>query len=57
MIMEVVDWVKNKQNGHFLAIDDGRYYIATDKQARKKVGQYFRDDHTNTKAGAEKKET
>ena len=57
MIMEVVDWVKNKQNGHFLAIDDGRYYIATDEQARKKVGQYFRDDHTNTKAGAEKKET
>ena len=57
MIMEVVDWVKNEQNGHFLAIDDGRYYLATDEQARKKVGQYFRDDHTNTKAGAEKKET
>jgi hypothetical protein len=51
MVNGVLDWVKNEQNGRFLAIDEspegnGRYYVATGKQAREKVSQNLREDHT-----------
>lgn len=47
----IVQWVKQGLRGRFLAIEKttkgkGRYYVATDKQAREKVSQALREDHT-----------
>ena len=47
----IVQWVKQGLRGRFLAIEKttkgkGRYYVATDKQARQKVSQALREDHT-----------
>ena len=48
MIDVAVLWVKNVQKGRFLAYEETtrRYYIASDEQARAKVSQYLREDHT-----------
>jgi hypothetical protein len=51
MSKAVVEWVNNELKGRFLAVDrtpygNCCYYIATDEQAREKVMQSLRDDHT-----------
>ena len=49
MIDDALLWVKNVQKGRFIAFEKttSSYYIVLDAQARAKVGQYLREDHTD----------